>query len=386
MHTVIVGGGFAGVKTALELAKRRTGKITLISDKPYFLYHAALYATATGSNPEESAIDLADIFADYNSVNIVKDTIIALDPARNMVISKKGSYVYDTLVLALGSVTSFLDTSGIQGSSFGVKTLEEIHKFHQHIKNEMIKDRHLDKNYVIVGGGPTGVELAGVLAPYIQKVTQKHMLKRARVHVQLVEAKNRLLPALSKSASSIIKQRLEKIGVKVILGRRVRSFDRTHITLDGRKIPTKTVIWTAGQEINPFFKNNPEYFDITESGKVVVNPYLEAYRDIYVLGDCAEVKGSGTAPAALRMGTYLAKHLERKLVGSPLRPYRPRRSPVTIPVGDNWAYVECLNIYTKGRLGHVMRRRFELSAYRQILPESQARAAWSAHNIKNMSE
>ncbi len=383
MHTVIVGGGFAGVKTALELAKRRTGKITLISDKPYFLYHAALYATATGSSPEESVINLADIFADYNSVHLVEDTVIALDPARNMVVGKKKSYSYDTLVLAMGSVTSFLDIPGIKGASFGINTLEEIAKFHTHLKNEMIKDQHLDKNYVIIGGGPTGVELAGVLAPYIQQIAQKHLVKRTKIHITLVEASGRILPSLSKSASDIAKRRLEQLGVNVILGRRVRSFDKTHITLSGKKIPTKTVIWTAGQENNPFFRNHPEYFDLTDSGKVVVNPYLEAYRDIYVLGDNTDIKGSGTALGALRMGAYLAKHLERKLVGSALQPYRPRHSPVTIPIGNDWAYVECLNVYVTGKLGHMLRRRLELAGYRQILPEAQARAAWNAHNIKN---
>ena len=383
MHTVIVGGGFAGVKAALELAKRKTGKITLISDKPYFLYHAALYATVVGSSPSETVIALEDIFAEHHSVSIVEDTIISLDPARNRVVGKKVSYAYDTLVLAIGSETTFLGIPGMQARSFGIKTLEEISTFHEHLKHEMIKDHHLDKNYVIVGGGATGVELAGVIAPYIARVAREHMLRRAKVHVTLVEAQDRLLPAHSLTASRIAKRRLEKLGVKVLLDTKVKSFNKTHIMLDDKKIPTKTVIWTAGVKNNALFGEYPEYFTLAPGGRVQVNPYLEAYRDIYVLGDNADMPGSGTAPAALHMGAFLARHLVRKLRGLPLRPYRAKTAAVTIPIGKNWAYTEKYGVYIDGWLGHVARRQFELGGYRQILPEAQARAAWSSHNIEN---
>lgn len=385
MHTVIVGGGFAGVKTALELAKRKTGKITLISDKPYFLYHAALYATATGSSPRETVIQLADIFADHHSVKLVEDTMISLDPERKMVVGKSKSYPYDTLVLAIGSVTNFLDIPGMRRGSFGIKTLDEIAKFHAHLKNEMIKDNHLDKNYVIVGGGATGVELAGVIAPYIKRVAEEHTVRKTKVRVTLVEANERLLPSLSKSASVVAQKRLEQLGVKVLLGTKVRSFNKTHITLDDKKIPTKTVIWTAGLQNNPFFAEYPEYFTLAKNGRVVVNPYLEAYRDIYVLGDNASTTDSGIAPAALAMGKFLARHIDRKSRKLPLLPYRGVKPAITIPIGDEWAYVERWGVYVTGRLGHMARRRFELNGYRQILPEIQAQAAWNAHDVKNQS-
>ncbi|MGO3701803.1 MAG: NAD(P)/FAD-dependent oxidoreductase [Candidatus Saccharimonadales bacterium] len=383
MHTVIVGGGFAGVKAALELAKRKTGKVTLISNKPYFLYHAALYATVTGSSPHETVISLEDIFSEYHSVDVVEDTIVSLDPARNMVVGKATSYAYDTLVLAIGSETSYLNIPGMKNRSYGMKTLEEISAFHKHLKTEMIKDHHLDKNYVIVGGGPTGVELAGVIAPYIARIAKEHMVHKTKVHVTLVEASDRLLPTLSATASRKAQQRLEALGVKVLVDTKVRSFNKTHITLDDKKIPTKTVVWTAGAKNNTFFEEHPEYFQLAKNRRVVVNPYLEAYRDIYVLGDNANVKGSGTAPAALAMGAFLADHLIRKSRNAPLKAYRPKKPAVMVPIGEKWAYAERWGIYMDGYLGHVARRRFELNAYRQILPEVQAQAAWNAHNSKN---
>lgn len=340
MHTVIVGGGFAGVKAALELSQRQTGKITLISEKPYFLYHAALYATATGNSPDETVIDLADIFARYNEVEVVTDTLTALDAERKTVICKKKRYTYDTLILALGSVTSYFNIPGIEKRSFTIRTLEEIAEFHAHLKEVMIKDHKLDKNYVIVGGGPTGVELAGVLAPYLEYLAATHLIKNTKVKITLVEASDRLLPTLSKSASKAAKKRLEKLGVTVLVNKRVTSFDKTHITLEGSKLPTKTVVWTAGVANHPFFSEHGHIFDLTKSKRVVVNPYLEAYRDVYVLGDNAATPDSGTAHAALNMAQFIAAHLERKLMGRSLRPYRRRAFMNTIPIGEHWAYAE----------------------------------------------
>ena len=382
MHTVIVGGGFAGVKAALELSKRQTGKITLISEKPYFLYHAALYATATGSSPEETVIELEDIFAPYNDIEVIVDTISALDPERKTVVSKKHRYTYDTLILALGSVTSYFNIPGMEKQSFTIRTLEEIAEFHSHLKKVLLQDHKLDKNYVIVGGGATGVELAGVLAPYLEQLACTHMVKHTNISISLVEASDRLLPNLSKSASMQAKKRLEKLGVKVLLDKRVTSFDKTHITLEDQKIPTKTVIWTAGVANHPFFLEHQHYFDLAKNKRVIVNPYLEAYRDIYVLGDNASTPDSGTALAALNMAQFIADHLERKLLGRHLLPYRARSYTTTIPIGEKWAYAERWGVYATGRIGYWMRRRFELAGYRQILPETQARAAWNAHTIK----
>lgn len=383
MHTVIVGGGFAGVKAALELSKRQTGKITLVSEKSYFLYHAALYATATGGSPEESIIELEDIFAKHNDVEVVVDTLTALDPEHHRIVCKKKSYRYDTLILALGTVTSYLDLPGVSSQTFTIQTLEAIARFHKHLKTALERDQRLDKNYVIIGGGATGVELAGVLAPYLEAVAKKYMVRRTKVRVILAEQQDRLLPRMSKSASKIAKKRLEKLGVSVIVNKKVTSFNKTHITFEDKKVPTKTVIWTVGAKNHPIFAEHRHYFDIAANGRVVVNPYLEAYRDVYVLGDNANVRDSGTAQAALRMGTYVATHLERKLRGRAFYGYKPRRYTQTIPIGQDWAYAEQRGVYATGRLGQWMRRRFELQSYRQVLPETQALAAWHSHNIKS---
>ncbi len=366
MHTVIVGGGFAGVRAALEISKRNIGKVTLISEKPYFLYHSALYSVLTGEDPVTATSNLKDIFSKHPKVKVIKDTIVSLDPARNMAVGKRTSYSYDTLVLALGSVTKFFDVKGVEKQSIKLDTLKEIAQFHTQLKDELIRDRKLDKNYVIIGGGPTGVELAGSLSAYVQHIKQQHMVQHTNIHITIVESSDRLLPRHSKSASHIVTQRLLLMGVNVILNNKVRSFDKTHITLNDKKIPTKTVIWTAGMAPHPFYKDNPEYFTLAKDGRVTVNPYLEAYRDIFVIGDAASTHDSGTAVAALSMADYLSRYLERKKKKLPALPYRNVRPATIIPVGENWAYAERWGVYVTGRIGYFARKQFESKIHQQL--------------------
>lgn len=302
MNTVVVGGGFAGVKAALELAKKNLGRVTLISDETFFLHHATLYATATGRATAESVVTLKHIFEDYKNVKIIHDSMISVDPDRKMVVGKKKSYEYDALVIAIGAVTTHFDIHGMNTHSFGVKTLNEVREFNRHLHEELIADKHLDKHYVIIGAGPTGVELAGMLQTYLGEIAKAHHIKRAKVNILLVEAADRVLPRLSKTASKKVQQHLEKIGVKVLTGHKVESLGKDFITVAGRKVATETAVWTSGVANHEFFSRHPEYFQLGVNGRVEVNQYLEAYRDVYVLGDNADTRHSGLARTALEDG------------------------------------------------------------------------------------
>ena len=156
MNVVIVGGGFAGVKAAIELSKRQVGKITLISDQPYFLHHATLYATATGRNIAESVLPLQDIFADYPNVTVVHDKMTSIEPSRKIIIGEKKQYAYDKAILAIGSVTTYFGIQGVAEHAFGIKSIEEIRNFQSHIHEEVVQKK-LDKEFFIIGAGPTGV-------------------------------------------------------------------------------------------------------------------------------------------------------------------------------------------------------------------------------------
>jgi NADH dehydrogenase len=381
MHTVIVGGGFAGVKAALEISKRNIGKVTLISDEDHFLHHATLYATATGKSMAESVVPLKELFAGNKNVTVIHDSLTSIDSDRKMVRCEKKSYDYDKLILAIGSVTTYFGIKGIAKHAFGIKTLDEVREFNGHIKDEVIKNRHLDKNYVIIGGGATGVELAGALHEYLEHLSLVHQVSRPNIRITLVEAAPRILPRMSKSASRVVTKRLTQMGIKVLTNQKVEQLNKDFITIEGKKVPTETAVWTSGVANHPLFAQHEAIFKLAPNGRVNVNSYLEGAKNIFVLGDNNTVRFSGMAWPALDQATFVAKHLARvKNKVTPV-PFSPSQPPSGIPVGSNWAYVEWYGIYAAGLLGHFIRRRMELHGYKQLLPRTMALAAWRAHDI-----
>jgi NADH:ubiquinone reductase (H+-translocating) len=382
MHTVIVGGGFAGIRAALEISKRQLGKVTLISDQPDFIHHATMYSTIAGHDKAESVISLEDIFANHHDIKVIHDSLSSVDPDRHLAVCKKRSYSYDSLILALGSTSNFFDVKGAAKHTIGINNLKDIDTLHHHIKNEILHDKHLDKNYIIVGGGTTGVEVAGALANYLKDLSVQYLTKRAKVNITIAEVSPRLLPQYSKMASSKVTARLKKLGVTVRTSTAVTKIDDHYAVIGGKKVPTQTVIWTSGSSNNPFFARNRAYFQLAKNGRVVVNPYLEAYRDIYVLGDNADITHTGTAYSAIDTGEFIAEHLLRKVTDRPLRAFRGKKHTVSVPVGDDWAYIESHGIYVDNILGHWLRRYLELKSYRKLLAPNMAQAAWKSHNRK----
>ncbi len=380
MNVVVVGGGFAGVKAALELAKRHIGKITLISDETYFLHHATLYATATGRNTAESVIPLNVIFADYPAVTVVHDKITAFEPKRKMVRGVKKHYGYDELVMALGSVTTFFGIKGMAEHAYGIKSLAEVRDFHDHIHEEVVSKK-LDKEFFVIGAGPTGVELAGALHEYLQSLIKLHRLRHSKARVTLVEAAPRILPRLSKTASKVVSRQLEKRGIRVLVNNKVQALDDDSITIEGKKVPTRTAIWTSGVANNPFFPAHQEQFHLAPNGRVNVNDYLEASPNVYVIGDNNTVKHSGMAWPAFDQACFVADHITRKIAKRHLKPFVSRSAPCGLPVGDDWGYVEWHGVYAAGKTGYWLRRQMELYGYKQLVAPKLARQIWRAHEI-----
>lgn len=151
---MIVGGGFAGVKTALELAGEENVSITLISDKEYFLYYPSLYEVATGTSRRASIAHLSDIFKHYPQIKRVTGEMVGIDTQRKAVTLKDGTHVeYDMVVLALGVVTSYFGLQGLDTYSYNIKTYDGLLKFKQHLHNTVMQEREMDKNYIVVQSG-----------------------------------------------------------------------------------------------------------------------------------------------------------------------------------------------------------------------------------------
>lgn len=385
MNIVIVGGGFAGVRAALELDRLKVGTVTLISDESYFLHHATLYATATGRSRAESVIRLDEIFASTN-VRVIRDKMTSIDHTRKLVQGENGQYSYGKLVLAIGSVTTYFDIKGVAEHAFGIKSLSEIDSFSRHLKDEVAGHHQLDKHYYIIGCGPTGVELAGALQGYLLHLKDIYKNTKGKISIVLVEAADRVMPRGSKTASRVIKKRLTDLGISVQTSHTVGGLDDETITINGKKITTETAVWTSGVANNSFFSSYGDLFHIAPNGRINTDAYLEAADDIYVLGDNNTVTYSGQAWPAIRQGEFIARHLWRLHTGRHVRRFRPRMPASAVPIGDAWAYWEWHGIYAKGYTGHLIRRYIEYRGYRKLLPRAAARAAWMTHDLPAADE
>jgi NADH dehydrogenase FAD-containing subunit len=381
MHTVIVGGGFAGVKTALELSKKQLGQITLISDEPYFVHHATLYQVATGRDAESSVISLKDIFASNHDVTVVQDRMKSVDSARKTVVCSNAKIKFDELVIAIGTVTDYFGIEGLKQHSFGIATLDQVRQLKHHIHDDVASNQHADKTYVIVGGGLTGVELAGALGSYLREIARAHDIVRMKMTIMLVEKESRLVPHLSKTASKKITTRLKKLGVKIITNHRIESLTKDFVTVNGKRISTKTVVWASGSQNNPFFTQHPHDYERDGDGRIIVNQYLETSESVHVLGDNAAVAYAGHAQTALNEAIYIADHLKRKTTGQGLKGYHPRPIAISVPIGEKWAYVEKYGVYADGKTGFYIHRLSELRRLMQLLPRNQAMSAWHAENV-----
>ncbi|HEX5455942.1 MAG TPA: FAD-dependent oxidoreductase [Candidatus Saccharimonadales bacterium] len=379
---LIVGGGFGGVKTALELAHDHRFDITLISDQQDFRYYPSLYHTATGGSKDESDIPLSEIFSEVPAVNIVHDTAKSIDREGKFVMGGSGKkYEYDLVVFALGMVTNYFGIPGLDKFAYGIKSLEDAEKLKQHMHKHIVETKHTDLNYVVVGAGPTGVELAGVLGDYINRICKKHGAEKRSVHVDLVEAADRVLPRSSKRVSKKVHRQLKRKGVKIYLKAVVQSENEEELLVNGKPVRSHTVIWTAGMANNPFF--TAQNFQLAKNHKVRVDQFLQAEPSIYVIGDNADTAYSGMAQTALYDGVYIAHNMKRLADHLPPLPYEAKQPIYVIPAGPHWAAVEWGRMKFYGIIGWTLRRAADFIAYRDYEPFFKATKHWMSEYKKD---
>ncbi len=379
MNFTIVGGGFGGVKAALELSKNKLSHITLISDKPDFQYYPALYSTATGRSHLQSWVPLGEIFAGHDNIDVIIDPIVKLDKEAKKLTGESGeTYTYKTLILALGSVTTYFGIEGLDEYSYGIKSYDEIKRLKQHLLEEFSHTDRADKNFLIIGAGPTGVELASALGTYLKHLKKHYQKHEPRISISLIEASPRVLPRMSEKSSKLVTARLKSLGVHVETNKKVEAETADSLVVNGRPIKSHTVIWTSGVANNPFFKANADEFELSPNGKVIVNKYMKSSEHIYVIGDNAFTQWSGLAQTALHDAIFIAKHI----LGKSKKAYKAKLPPVVVPVGEDWAVFEYKKIRFAGWLGALVRSAADFIGYRDILPLGQALGVWRAQAIK----
>lgn len=377
IRVVIVGGGFGGIRTAINIASKKTGvHIVLISDKTHFEYHPALYKVVTGSSPLEVCIPLYDIFKGTD-VEVVHDSVVSVDIKNKMVTGKSDSrYHYDYCVFALGSQTVYYSIANLKKYSFGCKSIDEAVRLNRHIHTlfdvchkQSIRENECTLRFVIAGGGATGVELAAQVAQFTRQCARAHNDSSIHITIDLIEAGRRILSQLPEHISQKVTKRLKSLGVTLIVNRPIIRDEIETVYLKDMKLNTKTVIWTAGVTINTLYAKI-DGMNIGKDGFVTVNEYLKATDDgcVYVIGDGASSVYHGMAQTALDQGANVADNIVREIEHTKLRPYCPRKPAYAIPVGERYAvaYIKGITLY--GVYGWVVRQVADLRFFVSILP------------------
>jgi len=377
-HVVIAGGGFAGVRLARKLSKQKDISITIINDTPFFRYYPAMYRAAAGFKLGSARLSLEWMLLDLSRTDLLIDTVTGIDTDAKFIRTASGSSIpYDYVVFAIGSVTTYFHIEGIPENSYGMKSPEEIMELRQHLHADITKNNEADINYVIVGGGPAGSELAGGIGKYIKGIAKRHRAKKHPINVWLVEAGPRILPMLSERAARAVHKKLEKRGVKILTNTTVTRETVSQLSTSKGPIKSHTVIWTAGSANNPLFAANPTLFELNPRGRVVIDKHMMTKDGLYVIGDNAATPHGGLALSAVVHANFVAKDIIARMHGRS-RPKKFNEIPVVvIPLDSKWAVMQYKKFSIHGRLVSLVRLAADYLGYADVLGFMKAFSVWS---------
>jgi NADH dehydrogenase len=357
-HVIIVGGGFAGLKCAMELAPHDNIRITLIDKHNYQQFHPLLYQVATSIlSSENAAFALRDLLRNSPNVDVQMDEVTSFDIEHRAVTTASGNtFTGDFLVLATGSHANFFGTPGAQQYGLPLYSLTDAEKLRSAIlKTLEAADRSPQDttpgslNFVIVGGGPTGVEMAGTLADTLHQLleTEFRHIPPAGAQVFLIEQSPVVLADFSTASQAYAKSALEQHLVQLRLGLAVKEVTVNAVLLsDGSEIPAKTVIWAAGLRANdiPTKATLPQL----PNGRLYVQPdlSLRGFEDVYALGDLANATGPNGKPlpqlaaVAQQAGKRCAQNILASIQGEPTTPFVYSDRGILAMIGRNAAIAE----------------------------------------------
>jgi NADH:quinone reductase (non-electrogenic) len=358
---VIVGGGFGGLYAAGSL-KREAIDLTLIDRRNFHLFQPLLYQVATGAlSPGEIASPLRYVLNKQKNTRVLLGEVVDFDPAGRELILKDLSRVpYDTVVFATGSTHSYFGHPEWAALAPGLKTVEDATEIRARVllafeRAEAETDResrqaHL--TFVIVGGGPTGVELSGAIAEISRDTLRKDFrsINTADASIYLIEGEHRVLPGWPPKLSTAAENALKKLGVQVREDTFVTGIDEQGVTLkSGEKIAARTVLWAAGVAASPVGKLLAEHLGLTldKAGRVPVQPDLSiaGHAEILVIGDLAAFLQDGkqlpgVAPTAIQQGQYAARLIGDRLRNEKTKPFRYFDKGSLATIGRNQAVAE----------------------------------------------
>jgi len=353
---VIVGAGFGGLSAAKILGRSREVNVTVVDRHNYHLFQPLLYQVATaGLTPAEIAVPIRAELSRFANTEVVLGDVTEIDPVKKEVVLKDGRLSYDYLILACGAKHSYFGNDQWENLAPGLKTLEQATEIRRRILTSFEKaERETDEEkrkahltFVIVGGGPTGVELAGSISEISRHTLERDFrhIDPSRARVILIEAGDSVLktfgPKLSRSAT----RDLEEIGVQVWTATRVTNIDARGVYLGSEFIRAETVIWAAGVLPSPVGKN---LGPVDRIGRLKVEADLSVptHSDIFVVGDqaCFAVGENqtlpGLAPVAMQAGRHAAANVLRRVRGGKTEPFHYVDKGVMATIGRSRAIME----------------------------------------------
>ena len=377
-HVVILGGGFGGLYAAQNLGG--TGvRVTVVDKRNFHLFQPLLYQVATGGlSPGDIASPLRAVLNRYRNITVLQAEATDLDPANRRLLLRDGALDYDTLIVATGVSHHYFGHEGWAPHAPGLKTIEDALEIRRRIfiafeaaeREERDEVRRAWMNFLIVGGGPSGVELAGAIAELAHTTLRRDFRRNdpAQAKITLLEGSGRILPGFPPALSQKAAQRLAWMGVTVRTGTLVTEIDEAGVTVrhggalgggsDEERLSSKMVTWAAGVKASPISDVIARVTGAKQdsAGRIVVKPdmTLPGHPELFVVGDMAhyeQLDGQslpGLAPAAMQQGRYAAQAILRRQSGKSGRKFRYRHKGNLAVIGRNAAVGELGRLQLSG--------------------------------------
>ena len=367
-RVIIIGGGFGGVEAARRL-KDKEVEVLLIDRNNFHTFQPLMYQVATGTLAADAiSFPIRKMFKSQQNFRFRMAEVTEIDHAQRLVRTSVGDYDYDYLIVASGATSNFFGNKQVEKYSLPMKSIHEALNIRsyvlQNLEEAVLRKNYHDRerflNFVVVGGGPTGVELSGAIAEI-----QLHMLKKDypelsqnEMKVYLVEGTGKILSALSEKSSQDAERYLRDLGVNVLLDTQVTGYDGDTITFsNGESIPTKTVIWGAGVMGQFPAGIHPEIIQRGNRIQTDGQCRVTGMENVYAIGDVAAMitpdtpRGlPGVAPAAQQQGAYVAKHILKTMDNQQSADFKYFDKGSMATIGRNRAVVDMGRFHMKGFL------------------------------------
>lgn len=365
LNVVVIGGGFGGLKF-LQRARSSKIQFTLIDKQNHHLFQPLLYQVATAVlSPANIAFPIRRMFKNFKNVKVILDEATDINREDKTVTISSGEKIkYDQLVVSTGSRHSYFGNDGWSEYSNGLKGINDalqirerlLRAFEKAENEKNIEKRNKYLNFVVVGGGPTGVEMAGSIAEIAYKNMKEEFrnFKSSDANVYLIEATEKILPMYSDRLSGKAEKYLIDFGVQVRTNEKVIKIENDLVVTDKESIETDNVIWAAGNEASPIIKKLNTKTD--SEGRAIVDPDCSIKEDgnVFVIGDAANYKNKnnytlpGIAPVAIQQGKYLAKIIKNKTLKQDRKPFKYYDKGMMATVGRYKAIGKIGNIEISG--------------------------------------